>query len=286
MTRPPSSRKGMHVRRGGSSGRRSPSWSRALARSGPSSVKPEEPTRRTYEGLPPNWWMPGTNAKCPTSPAGDSKESLSLGPKRRVVAQVEEDVSCEGAVRLKCSPPSTAGRIAFVVAVPRKLETWPIVDCRFPTIHPAFDGDEPKSSRLVGAKLDERGADEIECVSIPKIHLLDSPPTDERFGSLTLAPSCHEACERRRCTARSSSEMSLSMVAWTMACDVSKYRWASRSRMPAISSQGRSGSDANRAGLGRLRPHRSRSSADERHRRSGRRLGRLAPGRCEWPGSR
>src|SRR5271170_5912009 len=118
---------------------------------------------------------PGSLCRCPRSPRG-RRRSLSLRPKGRVLTHMEVDVSVKRTIRLKSRPSSPAGRIAFVVAVPRELQTGAIVDRRFPAIHPSLDSDESEVARLIGPKFDERGTHEIEGVSIPNIHLLNAPP--------------------------------------------------------------------------------------------------------------
>ena len=76
---------------------------------------------------------------------------------------------------------------------PRRLQPGPVVYFRLPTIHPTPDGDETKLSCVVGANFDEGGGDEIECDSVPEIHLLDAPPTDQLFRTPCEPPGVHEA---------------------------------------------------------------------------------------------
>src|SRR5271163_3748945 len=67
-------------------------------------------------------------------------------------------------------------------AHPRKLRTGSVVDGGFPAIHPCFDGDEAALPCHIGAKFDDRRGDEIKCISIPMLHLLDTPSTEQGSG--------------------------------------------------------------------------------------------------------
>ena len=82
--RPPSSRKGMHVRR---EARLTDDHRHGVELSpAPAPVQSSQRNRPDvpYEGLPPNRWMPRTNAKCPCSPGLRLNQPLSQGTSMRL----------------------------------------------------------------------------------------------------------------------------------------------------------------------------------------------------------
>ncbi len=66
--RPPSSRTGMHVRRGARLGDDHRYGVELALAPIPNQSSQKNRPDAPYEGLPPNRWMPGTNTKCPISP--------------------------------------------------------------------------------------------------------------------------------------------------------------------------------------------------------------------------
>src|ERR1035438_6937440 len=102
---------------------------------------------------------------------------------------------CKGAIGSEGRPPSSAGMIAFVVAIPRELHIGLVVDDGFSAIHPALDGNESETSGVVLAEFDKRGFHQIEGVAIPEIHLLDPPFARE---ACPAPASCHRSIRRVR----------------------------------------------------------------------------------------
>lgn len=75
------------------------------------------------------------------------------------------DIAAQRAIRLESRPPSSAGVIALIVAIPRELHGGALVDKGLPTIHPAPHGNESETPRVVAAEFDERRADQIQGIT-------------------------------------------------------------------------------------------------------------------------
>jgi hypothetical protein len=101
---------------------------------------------------------------------------------------MKEDPPSEGTIFSQRCPAAPAHRIAFVVALPAELDTSHPVDPSLVTVEPTFNGDEAEATGTVATEFDEGGLDEVQGVTVPEVHLLDSPPPKYLdVGNLTVA---------------------------------------------------------------------------------------------------
>jgi len=133
-------------------------------------------------------------------------------------------VAAKGPVGLERYDASTAGMIAFVGSLPGELHARAAGRIEGPTAHPTFDGDESESAGAVVVELEEAGTQEFDRVSVPPIHLDDSPLPDQirrsdRRGtrSCSSVVSVVGVTDRRRragCGARMEEFVGLSGRTW------------------------------------------------------------------------
>src|SRR5260221_10733853 len=90
---------------------------------------------------------------------------------------MEVDAAAQRAVAPQHGPSTAGHRVALVVALPRELNTRTAVARRVAAIDLTFDGDESEAACALLVELDEGGADQVQVIPIPELHLHDSPPT-------------------------------------------------------------------------------------------------------------
>jgi hypothetical protein len=74
---------------------------------------------------------------------------------------------------------TTRHRVSFVVAVPGEVEILALPSVTDPPVDVAVDGDEAETAGSIDVELDERGAEELNRVHVPQIHLDNPPPADD-----------------------------------------------------------------------------------------------------------
>jgi hypothetical protein len=114
---------------------------------------------------------------------------------------MEEDSPTEETILSQHCPAAPADRIAFVVALPAELGTSSPVDPSLVTVEPTFNRDEAEAAGTVVTEFDGGGLDEVQGVTVPEVHLLDSPaPRYLHVGNLMVAthPAETSAIPRHR----------------------------------------------------------------------------------------
>ncbi len=94
----------------------------------------------------------------------------------RIVTAMDENASAKAVAR-DLRPSSAAGFVRVVRPLPRKLGAR--VLAVVPTVHPASDRPELKLASLVASEGEMSGNVRIDEVSVPRLHLHDSPAPDE-----------------------------------------------------------------------------------------------------------
>ena len=99
------------------------------------------------------------------------------------------DVAVQRAIGLEDPATSSAGTIAFVVAIHvNSTAGWSSMMVSRQS-NPVFDGNESETAGVVGAEFDKRGCYQIEGLAIPEIHLLDPPFAPEARAAPATCPS-------------------------------------------------------------------------------------------------
>ncbi len=100
-------------------------------------------------------------------------------PEPRIVAEVEVDVAEEMVGVVHRRPPSTGDSVAFVVAVPRKCDSFACSTRIWFPVELTVNSDEGELAVSVGTHLQEGGPHEFNRVEVPEVHLDNSPGSEQ-----------------------------------------------------------------------------------------------------------